>query len=321
MISVIIPCYNAQLWITQAIESVLDQKIHDLEIIVINDGSTDASASIIKQKFPFVQLIETQRGGPSRARNIGTEKSKGGFIQYLDADDLLAPGKLRMQLELLTSSNADVAYGKWQKFTCDKKGKITKKEIVDFNIVDPEVDLFLAEMWAPPAVYLFKRAIVEKVGSWHTELELAEDARFLFDCAMHQAQFVYSNAIMAYYRVHDSLSRSDPKKFVNCCMKNISDGHSYWQFHGGIDKKRKKVLIKAYGYIARAAYQHDRTLFTEVCEILQTLSPGYVPDSPKHLRMVSQLLGYKTAEAIALRFRNTKKFVATLWRHITNRNN
>ena len=96
-ISVIIPCYNAANWIAEALQSVVRQGLADLEVIVVDDGSTDESVKIAEKDFPFARLIKTENQGASKARNLGTRASTGEFIQYLDSDDLLLPQKFHNQ--------------------------------------------------------------------------------------------------------------------------------------------------------------------------------------------------------------------------------
>ena len=88
-VSVVIPCYNSARWIRETLASVLQQGEDPIEIIAIDDGSTDDTAAIIERDFPAVRLVRTENRGASRARNHGTELASGEFIQYLDADDLL----------------------------------------------------------------------------------------------------------------------------------------------------------------------------------------------------------------------------------------
>src|SRR4051794_24232728 len=105
-VSVVVPCFNASRWIRETLRSVFEQDCPSCEIIVINDGSTDDTSAIIQNEFGCVRLENTINGGASRARNIGTQLARGEFIQYLDADDLLAPGKLTCQVAALRDSDA-----------------------------------------------------------------------------------------------------------------------------------------------------------------------------------------------------------------------
>ena len=97
MISVIIPLYNKEPIIERSLQSVLGQDYDDFEVVVVNDGSTDRSADIVRSiNDPRIRLIEQENGGPSKARNTGTKNARGEWIVFLDADDELLPGAMRM---------------------------------------------------------------------------------------------------------------------------------------------------------------------------------------------------------------------------------
>ncbi len=307
LISIIIPCFNAASWIRETLNSVMLQATKNIEIIVIDDGSIDESVNIIEKEFPCVRLIRTKNQGTSKARNLGTEISKGEFIQYLDADDILAPGKLKLQLAMLEHTGADVAYGDWQKLIRRPDGSFIKAEIVRRRMQNPEIDLF-TDFWCPPVVYLFRRSIVEKTGGWNEGLPIIQDARFTLDCALRGGRFVYCQGIMACYRVHsaESVSSKDPIGFVRDCLRNAIEVEEWWQGHGGISQERKKALLKVYGYIAKASFKKDRQTFEVAYRVLNSLSPGYIPAGPRVLRLLSQLLGYRRAESIAFWYRRIK---------------
>ena len=96
MISVIIPLYNKEPIIERSLQSVLSQDYNDFEVVVVNDGSTDRSADIVRSiNDPRIRLIEQENGGPSKARNTGTKNARGEWILFLDADDELLPGALK----------------------------------------------------------------------------------------------------------------------------------------------------------------------------------------------------------------------------------
>ena len=89
LISVVIPLYNQKKYISQAIDSILSQSYDNIEIIVVNDGSTDNPKSILKKYHGKIKLIEQTNKGLAAARNIGIAESSGSYIQFLDADDFL----------------------------------------------------------------------------------------------------------------------------------------------------------------------------------------------------------------------------------------
>lgn len=100
-ISVIIPTHNREHTLARAIESVQTQSVKPLEIIVIDDGSTDNTGALVKQDFPTVKLYRQSNHGVSHARNRGIESARGEWIALLDSDDAWYPGKLEAQLNLL----------------------------------------------------------------------------------------------------------------------------------------------------------------------------------------------------------------------------
>lgn len=110
MISVIIPLYNKEPIIERSLQSVLSQDYDDFEVVVVNDGSTDRSADIVRSiNDPRIRLIEQENGGPSKARNTGTKNARGEWILFLDADDELLLGALRIFYRLSAEhSDADI---------------------------------------------------------------------------------------------------------------------------------------------------------------------------------------------------------------------
>ena len=99
LISVIIPVYNAEQYLPETLDSVFTQTYTNIEVITVDDGSTDKSAEIIK-RYPAVKYIRQKNGGVSNARNSGIKASSGDYIAFLDQDDLWLPEKLKIQLEI-----------------------------------------------------------------------------------------------------------------------------------------------------------------------------------------------------------------------------
>jgi len=103
LVTVVIPAYNAAWCIEKALKSVLAQDYSPVEVLVVNDGSSDATSSRVKNLNSSVRLIEQPNGGLSNARNTGIHQARGEWVAFLDADDYWLPGKLQRQMELLAS--------------------------------------------------------------------------------------------------------------------------------------------------------------------------------------------------------------------------
>lgn len=114
-ISVVIPCFNAERFVAATLRSVLGQGVQGLEVIVVDDGSSDASAAVVATSFPQVRLIRQANAGVAVARNTGIEAARGRLVAFVDADDIWLPGKLQAQLALLASTpGARMCYTAWE---------------------------------------------------------------------------------------------------------------------------------------------------------------------------------------------------------------
>src|ERR1051326_5639298 len=115
LVSIIIPCFNAARWLPATLQSALAQTWPNLEVIVVDDGSTDHSAAIARRyEGDRVRGVVQPNAGAAAARNTGLRHARGEFIQFLDADDLLAPEKIAKQMEALLRAPAGaVASGPW----------------------------------------------------------------------------------------------------------------------------------------------------------------------------------------------------------------
>lgn len=119
LISVLIPAYNVEKYIGKCLESILSQTYENIEIVVIDDGSTDNTLSVCDEyaaKSNKIRVIHTQNGGVSKARNMALEFSKGDFVAWIDADDLVSCKYIETLYNLLKNNDADVAVVGFEKF-------------------------------------------------------------------------------------------------------------------------------------------------------------------------------------------------------------
>lgn len=116
-VSIITPCYNSAAYISRAIASVQAQSLSDWEMIVVDDGSSDESATIVEQIIQVdsrVKLLRKENGGSASARKMGLQYAMGEFIQFLDADDTISSDKLERQVSFMEQNKLDVSYTDWR---------------------------------------------------------------------------------------------------------------------------------------------------------------------------------------------------------------
>lgn len=199
MISVIIPAYNAEKYLKKTIESVLHQKNITLEMIVVNDGSTD-DTPIILQAYPQVKVITQNNQGTFAARNAGLDVASGEFIYFLDADDILFPGALRkMEREIHGFDLLAADYS-----VLDENGKILIDHASPF--IPCTLDQFA---YAPSCLSgkLFRKEIIDQFGIQFQNFRIAEDLNFYLKyLSVSQSAAFFDHPVFGYRSNPNSIS-------------------------------------------------------------------------------------------------------------------
>jgi len=208
-ISVIIPIYNDALYIQEAIRSVFSQKIEELEIIIINDGSTDNFEEKIEYfNDPRIRIIKQINSGAAAARNNGIKNAKGEFLAFLDADDIWAPNKLKLQLEVLINrEDINMVYGQVKEFY--------DSSILGYDDLQKNAKTFVG--YSLIALLISKKDFL-RVGDFQTKWKVAEFIDW-YDRAKHMGLMeIILPDLFAFRRIHsgniDRLHRLDSKQYV-----------------------------------------------------------------------------------------------------------
>jgi glycosyltransferase involved in cell wall biosynthesis len=313
LVSVVVPCRDGGAWVRDAVTSALGQDGVDVEVIVVDDGSRDGSASLVRGLGdPRVTVLEQAPAGASRARTVGTTRSHGAYIQYLDADDLLLPDALSARVEALETSGADVAYSDWLRYERGRDEVFRDVELVARRLgTRPDLEFLKGTAWWPPGALLYRRSLVDRIGAWREDLPVIQDARFQLDAALLGARFVRVPGPGLRYRVHgpESLSRRDAVGFLRDCLRSAADLHARWEREGSLDVERRRALLEVYSQVARGAYALDQPLFRRAYDRLLALEPNYRPAGPQALRWAALVVGYPGAERLALAWRRLKRLL------------
>jgi glycosyltransferase involved in cell wall biosynthesis len=198
LVSVIIPCYNYGHFLAEAIESVVTQAYFPKEILVIDDGSTDATRQVAA-RYPEVIYIYQKNQGRSAARNAGIQRSKGTYLVFLDADDWLFPGALATNVSYLQQQpQAAFVAGAYTRVYADGQAPEVKEAIISVN---PYQELLSrGNFIAMIAAVMFARRVFEKV-LFDPLLDSCEDYEVYLNVARHHS-IVQHNGQLAAYRSH-----------------------------------------------------------------------------------------------------------------------
>jgi glycosyltransferase involved in cell wall biosynthesis len=201
-VSVIIPTYNCDRYIVEAIDSVLFQKDVDLEILVIDDGSTDGTRETLEEYGDRIRYIYQKNQGVAAARNLGIKMAKGEFISFLDADDFFLRGKLAAQVAVFDGQpNLGLVHSGWRRV--DSNG-IYEMDVCLWEKV-PELNLESWLNWKPvlPSAMMFRREWLEAVGGFDPRFPPAEDTDLILRLALKGCLAKWLPAVTVAYRQHD----------------------------------------------------------------------------------------------------------------------
>jgi|CZKI01.1.fsa_nt_gi glycosyltransferase involved in cell wall biosynthesis len=207
LVSIIIPCFNAEHWVSAAIESALGQTWRETEVIAINDGSSDGSPAVLRRYVgPRVQVIDRPNRGAAAARNAGMRAAKGEFIQFLDADDLLTPAKIASQVALLgPKGDGVVGTARWARFQGDSAMAKEEADSPLFADLAP-IDFLLLHTaggyMMHPAAWLVPSAVARAAGPWDETLSLNDDGEYFARVALAAQGIVHAPDSLTLYRSH-----------------------------------------------------------------------------------------------------------------------
>lgn len=217
LVSVIVPAYNCEKYIVDCVESVLRQTYTNLEVIIVNDGSTDKTGEIIREKyFPNSRcvIVEQTNGGVCKARNKGLDIAQGEYIMFVDADDLLYADAIESLYNLLNAVKADIASGELLHFdTAEDIPGDNRKMTVGENVVWEGTEALKKSLEDHPHTYsscakLYRRELVQSVRFVEGR-RVHEDSFFVFQCMLQCPTFVATNMPVYKYRTTpNSASRS-----------------------------------------------------------------------------------------------------------------
>lgn len=302
LVSTIIPVYNRAVMLVEGIASVLAQTHRSMEVVIVDDGSSDdtpAVALALSQANPdIIRVVRQDNAGPGAARNLGLARARGEFIQYLDSDDLLEPRKFEWQVQALrTHPEAGVAYGLTRRVNL-ATGEARDWACTNEDIADIFPSFLLKRGWDTNSP-LWRRSVCDAIGPW-AELRCLEDWEHDLRAGLLGVKPVRVQGHVATVRDHDESRASGMDTgFTPAIVRDMFVAHrSIWSKMQEADKTEWTCLepfSRKVFWIARLC--GERGLEAEADEALELareiMAIGGRTGRLRAFRAMKQVLGWR----------------------------
>ncbi len=300
--TICIPCFNAASWLRQCVQSALDQTGVEPEVIVVDDGSTDGSLEIAREFGSQIQVLTGPRKGATAARNLAWRQGSAEWVQFLDADDYLEPGKILTQLdEAGADSKADVIYSPVWIETW--KNSASSREKSDTS---PDDDIFTQWIrWRIPQTggALWRRSALEQLGGWKEDQPCCQEHELYLRALMAEMQFRHAQTPGAVYRIwsEETLCRKDPRLVAHTRTSLIDTMLGWLASSQQLTQLHRDAAGQVFFEQARTLARSDLAEAAAYCS--ERKARGFFrksgPAAPLAYRVVYALAGFKAAERIA----------------------
>ncbi len=304
MVSILIPCHNAERFVGEAIRSALAQSWAEKEVIVVDDGSTDGSLDVIRS---FGERIRWETGpnrGGNAARNRLLDLATGEWLQYLDADDFLLPSKIEAQMRFIQEHpEVDVAYGP-SVMQYEQEGA-ARQEILP--IPEPRDPWALLALWKLPQTGspLWRKAAVVGVGGWSADQPVCQEHELYLRLLKSGKSFAYVDDAGSVYRQWSdgTVCRRDVPNTYRHRLAITREAEDFLLEHGEMTPLRRRAFDRAYLACARIIWTFDRSWASEIMAHVEKANGGrFRPEReqvPGMYRSLYRLFGFHTAERAA----------------------
>jgi glycosyltransferase involved in cell wall biosynthesis len=306
LVSIVMAAYNADRCLAPALDSALAQTYPSLEIIVVDDGSTDDSPRILatyaRAHPDRLRVLSQANSGQCAALNRGLAEARGNYVKFFDADDLLSPDSVATQVAALSAAPPHrLAYGTWSRFySAPSEAHFTPRP--GWHDSDHPIE-WICETWADAqpmyqcALWLIPRSLLDKAGGWHEELSLINDFEFFTRLVLASEGIVHTPAARLYYRsgVPSSLSARKSRRAWESA--HLSTRLACQQLLAREDSARtRRVAADTCQNLVHSLYPEHPDLVADLLAEVRRLGGSRLhPDGGRAFRLLARALGWRTA--------------------------
>lgn len=301
LVSICVPCFNAEAYVGAAIESILAQTYAPIEVIVVDDGSSDRSAAIIASYHASgVRLVSANRKGASAARNLAFTQASGSFVLFMDADDLMGPDHVALLVASLNGASRRIAFGCWTRFTDKPAGP---PPIVPDHYQDMGGPDWLCFDWIGGrpmlqcGMFLIPRLLLEEHGGWDERLSLIDDLEFFARIISKSDGMAYAPGACLYYRsgIPGSLSRQVSRQAYESAVMSclLASAHLLAVQDSPSSRQACANLLQGFDY---HFYPIPSDLRKQVLARISDLGGSKLePEGPPVFHLLRRLIGWRAA--------------------------
>lgn len=320
LVSIVIPAHNAGRWLRATLQSVIGQTYRPLEIIVVDDGSADDTSVILAQHVErhadVLRVVSLSTPiGASSARNRGLREANGAFVKFLDADDLLSPEHVAIQVAALAAHPGRLAHSEWSRFYSDPaEARFTPRP--GWHDSDRPVD-WICETWADAepmyqcGMFLIPRELLARAGGWNEGLSLIDDFEFFTRLILASEGIVHTPGARLYYRsgLAGSLSARKSRRAWESAHRSVRLACEHLLAREDSPRTRR-VAADACQNLVHSLYPDHPDLVADLLSEVRRLGGSRLrPDGGRVFKILTRLLGWRAA--LRLRRRREAARVAT----------
>jgi len=308
LVSILIPCHNAERWVGQAVESALTQTYSPVEVIVDDDGSGDGSLEVLKRFRDRIRLERGPNRGGNVARNRLLELASGEWVQYLDADDYLLQDKVASQMAYLREHpDTDVQYGLVTKEDWTEEGVSRDLQVIP----EPRDPWILLARWYLPQTGgpLWRKSALLDVGGWKPNQPCCQEHELYLRLLTAGKRFAYCPHNGAIYRIwsEGTVCHRDKPQTRRQRLAILDRGEAFLRAAGDFTPARQSAFSMSRFQMARMTWPEDRAEAMRIVDALLQSEPGFRPlrnqpgghHPPASYRMLWRLAGFSVAERAA----------------------
>ena len=299
------PCHNGEKYVAESIDSVLAQTWPHLEVVIVDDASTDQSLRVAERYLSKgVCVISEDFGSAAKARNRAMQEAQGDYIKFLDCDDLLNPEAIEAQIHSLQGSTRSISFSAWGRFYGDDPRSFRLNACSEWRSMK-SFD-WLVEAWrdaqpmTQPGMYLIPRELLQRSGGWDENLSLIDDFEFFARVLCHAEDVRFTPGARLYYRsgIAGSLSSRKTRSAAESAFHSIMKGTGHLLARRSDSEARLSCANVMQNFLYTFYPEHPDLRIVMSAQIAELGGSDLPPPGGPWFQRARRLIGWKAARRL-----------------------